>query len=303
MSLEGMIPTPDLFVSSSQTCDSGIKTLEVISAIQTAPSFFLDQPYRWEEEGVRYYEKELSSLIGFMEVQTGRKLDIDRLREAVKYSQQAAELFREINQLRKTIPHPMPTMDYFRHILIFYSMAGTPEAVDYFRQVREEIQAQIQTGKGPVVDREEYRLLSLYVPFIFDMSLLAWMEKDYQAVIPMDSLSYGGPREDLEPDRPIESIARKGFFNIIARVLAGSADTWAAEAVEIAREYQVHGAFFAAHIGCKQACGAVRMIKDALKKQVGIPTLVVDCDILDGSVVPSDQIKSKFEGFFELLAG
>lgn len=302
MSLEGMLPIPDLFVNTSQTCDSGIKTLEVISSLDPAPAFFLDQPYCYDQEGVKYYQKDLESLIAFMEAQTGREFDINRLGEAVKYSQQATELFREINQLRKTIPHPMPTMDYFRHILIFYSMAGAPEAVHYFRLVRDEIEAQIKTGKGPVIDREDYRLLSLYTPFIFDMGLLAWMEKEYKAVIPMDSLSYWGPGEDLDPSKPLESIARKGFFNIIGRILAGSVANWANEAVEIAREYQVDGAFFAAHIGCKQGCAAIRNIKDALKEKAGIPTLIVDCDILDGSVVPGDQIKGKFEEFFELLA-
>lgn len=48
--------------------------------------------------------------------------------------------------------------------------------------------------------------------------------------------------------------------------------------------------------------GAIKAIKDALKEKASIPTLIVDCDILDRSVVPADQVKGKFEEFFKLLA-
>ena len=61
------------------------------------------------------------------------------------------------------------------------------------------------------------------------------------------------------------------------------------------------GLFFAM-INCRQGCAMVRPVKDALLREAGIPTVVVDIDVLDPSFVSDDDIKDKLEGFFEVLA-
>jgi len=68
-----------------------------------------------------------------------------------------------------------------------------------------------------------------------------------------------------------------------------------------AEEYKADGAIYWAHIGCRQTCATMRIIKDALMEQLGIPTLIMDCDLADPTYVSGEQIKDKLEEFFELL--
>lgn len=68
-----------------------------------------------------------------------------------------------------------------------------------------------------------------------------------------------------------------------------------------AKAFHVQGAIFWSHIGCKQGSAMIYWVKEALREQVGIPTLVVDMDILDPSVTSDEAMKEKLEGFFELL--
>lgn len=56
-----------------------------------------------------------------------------------------------------------------------------------------------------------------------------------------------------------------------------------------------------AHIGCRQACALIRSMKDALKDKVGIPMIALDCDIIDPSLSPGEEMRNKLEGFFEML--
>ena len=72
--------------------------------------------------------------------------------------------------------------------------------------------------------------------------------------------------------------------------------------IQDAVEFKAQGAIYWAHIGCRTSCAMIRTVKDALREKVGIPTLVLDMDILDPSFVSDAQMKEKLEGFFETLA-
>ena len=70
--------------------------------------------------------------------------------------------------------------------------------------------------------------------------------------------------------------------------------------VDCALEYKVQGAIYYAHVGCRQSAALIRLIKDALN-DVDVPTLVLDCDIVDKTVSPESEISAKLSQFFELL--
>jgi benzoyl-CoA reductase/2-hydroxyglutaryl-CoA dehydratase subunit BcrC/BadD/HgdB len=76
---------------------------------------------------------------------------------------------------------------------------------------------------------------------------------------------------------------------------------WLPDTVGDAIAYKVEGAVYWAHIGCKQGCALIRIIRDALREEAGIPTLVLDIDVVDPSFVSEEELKDKLEGFFERL--
>jgi benzoyl-CoA reductase/2-hydroxyglutaryl-CoA dehydratase subunit BcrC/BadD/HgdB len=70
--------------------------------------------------------------------------------------------------------------------------------------------------------------------------------------------------------------------------------------VDNARSYQVDGAICYAHIGCRQASGVIKVLKDILN-EIDIPVLTIDCDILDPTVASEEEIRNKIAQFIELL--
>lgn len=62
--------------------------------------------HRQLDKEVEYYTKELHKLIGFMDEQTNRRMDYDRLSQVVAHSQRVTELYREIAELPKAVPAP-----------------------------------------------------------------------------------------------------------------------------------------------------------------------------------------------------
>lgn len=298
--LNQAITSPDMIVWTNQVCDNTAKSGDALMDIYGIPGFFLDRPYKYTEEGVRYFVSQMEELVRFLEEKTGRKLDYDKLREAVRLSGQVIDIYREIYELRRARPAPMRNRNLMNQNTIEGLFSGAPEAVTFMEQVRDQIKANVVAGKG-VVDKERYRLLFLFLPPFYELKILDWLERDHGAVSVMEPfISYYAPGE-MDPDNPMESIARKSFYRHTAQPMHGPSDAFVNDTLRIAKEFEADGAVYFAHIGCRQACALIRVLKDRLRDELDVPTLVIDVDIMDPSLSSGAEIRDKFENFFEIL--
>jgi len=65
-------------------------------------------------------------------------------------------------------------------------------------------------------------------------------------------------------------------------------------------EYQIDGALLFATPACRHANGAYRLLQDSLA-ELDIPLLTLDMDIGDGREYSPEQVKTRLEGFIEVL--
>ena len=70
--------------------------------------------------------------------------------------------------------------------------------------------------------------------------------------------------------------------------------------IQAATGHKVDGAIFYAHIGCRQSAPMIKLIKEALNS-IDVPILVLDCDIIDVTVTPEEDLSHKLRQFYELL--
>jgi len=297
----GWLPRPDAFIWSNQVCDNTAKCGDVPMNLYGTPGFFIDRPYRYVEREVRYFTRELENLVHFLEQVTGHRMDWDRLKEVVRLSGEAMALQREITRLRKTVPAPMKSRRFLNLFALNQYFSGTPEEVDFVRCVRDEVKAMAEKGQGPVPE-EKYRILNLFLPPMYLWKLMDWMEREHGAVSGMEPYCSHWGEGEVDPNKPLESLARKNFYRPICRPMHGpAAEGILQDSVQDAIEYKADGAIYWAHIGCRQADGCIRILKDALREKAGIPMLVVDNDICDPSYASEGQMKEAIEGFFETL--
>jgi benzoyl-CoA reductase/2-hydroxyglutaryl-CoA dehydratase subunit BcrC/BadD/HgdB len=296
---QGDLPSPTLMVNTTQVCDSGFKSFGSLSDAYSCPDFFLDAPRLSNKEGVVYYKKELISLIRFLEEKTGKKLDMDQFREVLTLSRQAYEAFYEVGEMRKTIPTPLRARDALRNYTVFKHLAGTTIGVDYFETLRDEVKEQVGQGKGAVTD-ERHRIYWVLSPPNYALNIFDWMEDEHGAVIVMDVFNRLGQLE-MDLSDPLEYLSLKSFKEILTESAGGPLELMVEDALRICRDYKVDGAVYLTQIGCKQSCGTIRSLQDALRNELDLPILIMDGDIIDPTILPVDQMKTKLEGFFEML--
>lgn len=299
--LQGWLPRPQAVVWSQQMCDSISHSGSLLREAYDLPGYFLDRPYRLGEREVEYYAQSLAEMVEFLERTTGRRLDMDNLCQALAHTYEIYRAQREMYALCRQVPCPMSNRLGDQVLsMTSWLYIGTQRGVDFARLALEEVRERV--GKG-VVPRENYRLISLYPPPAFRWKLMDWMEREHGAIIVARPYCLHWGQWEPDYSRPLESLARRCFASPISRQFhAPLMDAMVPDAVEDAIAHHAQGGLFFAMINCRQGCAMVRPVKDALLREAGIPTVVVDIDVLDPSFVSDDDIKDKLEGFFEVLA-
>ena len=102
--------------------------------------------------------------------------------------------------------------------------------------------------------------------------------------------------EEMDPEKPFESLAKK----IIRNLYNGSYSRKADMVGELADRLKPDAVIHFCHWGCKQASGGSLILKDRMKEK-GIPMLILDGDGIDKRNSHDGQIKTRLEAFLELL--
>lgn len=296
-----MVPRPSFIVSTATTCDQTLKLYEVMAHYYRVPSFLVDTPYGWGKHDVEYARRDIEALIRFVEEQTGRKLDYDRLKEVLRLSKEAYDYWEKGCELRKAVPCPINGRENLKDFAMMLMNMGRPEAVDYFKARYEELKAKVDRGEG-AIPVEKYRVAWLYVLPLFDLRIADWLAQEHQALIVVDNWSFSTPGVNLDPEQPVDYLARKplkwGFatWSFTSNEVGG----FAPEMARLCRDFKADVAIALIHWSCQQYCGNMRMAKDEIQK-LGIPFLGINGDLLDARVCSSEQMKAQINDFFSLL--
>ena len=224
-------------------------------------------------------------------------MDWHRLSDIMENTRRSTEVFREIGELRKAVPSPMQNQHMIEMTLAQLLMSGSPELVTFYEAIRDEVKEVVEQGKG-IVPQENFRLLTIFFHPAHAWKLLDAMQNEHGATIVAEPHLSPWAEGEIDPSEPLESLARKAFALYETGPLGGYyLDRFVRQAID----YKADGALYWAHIGCRQTCACIRIIKDALMERAGIPTLILDNDLADPTYVSGEQMKSKLEEFFELL--
>lgn len=295
------VPLPDLLVGSN-TCDSIVKSWELIEHETQVPQFHYDIPYHSNEDSLAYLVDENEQLVRFLEQQLGQKLDREVLRKNLEISQKVDHAFQEVNALRKNVPSPMYSTDYLNNLSMNLLGCTNPVTIDYFETLKAEMNQRMQQGKG-VVENERYRMGWLGGVPLFARDLISWMEQEYGAVLVLEQNGFWLKDDRMDVSKPMEYLARKMFSRSIRMINCGPLEQTLPMITDKVRDFRCDGMVFFASIGCPQTCGGMRVRRDVLQEEAGIPLTILNGDVCDPTVVSIEEMKNKLEEFFEILEG
>ncbi|MDO8637029.1 MAG: 2-hydroxyacyl-CoA dehydratase family protein, partial [Dehalococcoidia bacterium] len=296
------MPRPSVVVSTSTTCDQTLKLYEVLADLYDVPCYLLDSVYSNDQRSVNYARQDVLGLVDFLEEHTGRKLEMGKLLEAVKYSKQLYDCWDEICELRKARPCPVSAREAVKDFTIMLSSSGRIEGVRYFQTRRDELKARVDKGQGIGVE-EKYRIAWLYVLPMFDMKIADWLMEQHGAMIVMDTFGYANPGVVLDTSDPINFLAKKAIkWGFVCTTYGPNETTGFTKIMaSLCKEYAVDAAICYAHWSCNQYCGTIKLLRDEITAITDCEFLILDGDLLDFRIVSSDQIKARLNEFMGMI--
>jgi benzoyl-CoA reductase/2-hydroxyglutaryl-CoA dehydratase subunit BcrC/BadD/HgdB len=299
---KGWFPRPVAVVASNlDQCDNCAQTGNILGELYDVPTFFVNRPYRWwDERGVQLMAGELGDLVSFLEAQTSRRMDWDKLQETIKITLRMIELSQEIHKLAMATPCPMRgKAATFAHWLR-WAYAGRPEVLTFFETFRDELKEMAARGKG-VAPVERFRLMSLFTPPQNQLGLLDWLESEKGAVLISECYYLRYERVELvDPSKPLEALAWLYYIDPYYRFY-GELDEYLDMILNDALESKPDGALNWFNSKCRMGGSVSKVVKDMLWEKAGIPTLTVDVDLLDPSKVLEQNLKDLIEKFLDIL--
>ncbi|GAW93802.1 2-hydroxyacyl-CoA dehydratase subunit D [Calderihabitans maritimus] len=298
----GGMPEPDMLIVSRNACTTHVKWWEAMARHLKKPLFVIDMPLqitdrKYEDDNpqdLKYIKAQLMDLIAFLEENTGRKLDEDKLRKTAALSDRASQLWNEILEYRKTVPTPMSAADSFTDIFPIVCLPGTQEAVDAYEQLCREVAERAKKKKG-VLPEERHRLLWDNIPLWYNLGLYNYFEERGSVfVIESYSTTWSGR---VDPDDPLTGLARK-----CSKIwLNSSLEIKINNTLKLAREYHVDGAILHSNRSCKSYSIGQVDIQNALKEHLGIPSIILEADMADVGKYADGPVKTRIDAFLELL--
>jgi len=297
----GGIPDPDFLLACNAQCFTLTKWFEVLSRKYEVPLFVFDTPQWIREPGarkeiVKYCVAQLKELIAALEQLTGKKYDYDRLAQVMAYSQQASVLYRRFLDMAAYKPSPISIFDALIHMAITVYLRGTPQAVEYYQILCDEIQAKADQGVGVIAD-ERFRLYWENLPVWFKFKDHFNLLKSYGANILTSLYVHAWSYEfDLAKD-PLETLAE----NYCSRFSNVTLEERAEMALDLFRRYSMNGSIMFVNRSCKAVSFAVYTLKEIITETTGYPALIFESDMGDPRFYSEAQIKTRIEAFLETL--
>lgn len=298
---KGWFPKPaGIVYTNLDQCDNCAQSANIMGQLYDVPTYFLNRPFRWwSERGVQMMIGEFEDAVAFLEERIGRKMDWNKLREAIEISVEQVKIIREIHKLLMAKPCPVRARAASFAHWIRWAFAGRQEGLDYFRAFRDEVKALADQGLG-AVPNERFRLMSLFTPPQNQMKMLDWLEHDKGVALVAEPYYFRVGSWDMDPSKPLESLARQYYHESYYRFYS-QMEEYLDMIVQDAKESGAQAALNWFNSKCRMGGAMSKIVKDTLAEKVGIPTLTVDVDLLDPSPASEKRTKERIEGFLESL--
>ncbi|MDH3215915.1 MAG: benzoyl-CoA reductase subunit B [Candidatus Krumholzibacteria bacterium] len=307
------LPEPDLLLLSYTGCFTFMKWFELLKQEYDCPVAMLHVPYQADGEKtpemIEYVSKQLrEEVVPLMEKVSGNKLDKGRLRMLMESSARAEENLVAVWESAKNKPSPIDA--YFGGVYyigpIFSAFRGLDVAEEYYRTLREEVDARVEHKLGPItpdgpMKDERYRLVVEGPPNWTSFREFWKMFYDEGAVVVSSSYTKVGGIYDNgfrhDPDRPFQSMAEycTGCYtnlNLPTRI------QYLQQAID---DYHADGFLINSIKSCNSFSAGQLLILRELEKRTGKAGGFIESDLVDPRYFSAANIKNRLESYFQMI--
>jgi len=320
----GLIPKPSIVVTTN-ACNTYFKWAEIWERLHGAPIVTIDVPnerarntislpgkkdYKFE---LAFVTTQIKELIAECERVTGIKFDIDKFRAHLGYANRMSHAWQELLKLNTNSPAVFSALtDGLAFLGMANTYRATEEGATYFEDLYEEMEYRVRNGisasirkDGKDVQLEQrFRLGFLGVPCYPIFRGFNEFFSDWGGIFVTSSylkFASGGTAIGFEYDlnNPIESYA-EGVLQTVRDTQTGVLFEMRDIESKLS-EFKLDGIVYHGVKSCRTASSGLADRRFHTSASLGLPTLLLESDIVDPRAVSKAQMKNRADAFFEGL--
>ncbi|MCG8635144.1 MAG: 2-hydroxyacyl-CoA dehydratase [Desulfobacterales bacterium] len=297
----GGLPRPDMLICCNNICGTVLKWYEVQARLFNVPLFILDTPIchtGYTREIAGYVHRQMKEYIRFLEKNTGRTFDYDRMKEVGRLALEGQLLWQKVLNVTANKPSPMSAFDAFFFLALIVTLRGTRTAVDFYTGLLAEMETRVKQGIS-IVPEEKYRLLWDNLPVWYSLKWLSNKFSDHNACLVADTYTsaWCSAIKYIDPDDFLGSMA-EAYTRIYLNI---GVDQMAEQVLDMIRFYDVDGFVMHSNRSCKPYSFGQMDIMNIVREKAGIPVLMLEADMVDPRNFSQSQAETRIDAFMEIV--
>ena len=297
----GGLPKPDMLICCNNICGTVLKWYEIQARLYKVPLFILDTPVchtQYSPEIARYVQAQVDEYITFLEKVTKRKFNYDKMNKVGKLAVEAQKLWKKILNTTANKPSPMSCFDAFFFLALIVTLRGTQTAVDFYKELLEEMEQRVKEGIS-VVPNEQYRLLWDNLPLWYQLKWLSNKFSHHNACLVADTYTtaWCSALKYTDENDFLGSIA-KAYTMIYLNI---GIDQMADQVLEMIKFYDVNGFIMHSNRSCKPYSFGQMDIMKIVQERANIPVIMIEADMIDPRSFSQSQVETRIDAFMEII--
>jgi benzoyl-CoA reductase/2-hydroxyglutaryl-CoA dehydratase subunit BcrC/BadD/HgdB len=293
------VPRPDVLVYNTNQCRDVQDWFSWYSRELNVPALGIST-YRNIGEIKDYHlqsiVQQFKDMIPPLEKISGNKFDIDRFREILGLSIGCTTLWKKVLETNTAVPAPMSFFDATIHMGPAVVLRGSPQAVEYYKVLLQELEQRIANKDG-AVEGEKFRLYWEGMPIWGKLRDMAELFINLKTAVIASTYCNSWIFEAFDPKDPFLSMARAYTQIFIVR----NENFKEKYIEEMVRKYKIDGILFHDAKTCPNNSNNRYGMPQRLEKRLKIPTLTINGDLNDLRCYSEEQAKTNIEAFVEQL--
>ncbi|MBU1172867.1 MAG: 2-hydroxyacyl-CoA dehydratase family protein [Proteobacteria bacterium] len=300
-------------------CDTNANSFAFAASYLDKPFYQLNYPQTLSDDRTeKYHIADYRAMIEFLEQQTGRKLDMDQLKEILEEIKIQDQLVADLEELHRLVPTPLPVI---YNLMIYggrFMFAGDHK---YTRLLTEMLQAAGEKAKkglsGLRSGKEKIRAFLCYIDhYSMNLKFYDWLDDHGIAHMGgilsrtftagscyLDGLEGSAYAIDTSSMEAIlNSIAQMNARMPMVRSIRGQYDKpgmWLDETLSLVKMFKVDCVIYNGTPGCRNTWGMVKPYAMDLEKH-GYPTHIMNSDAFDDRVESWEATVERLDEFFNV---
>ena len=317
MQLLGTVPKPDLILSWGHYCDEVPKMDELLNLLLGIHITYVNrcQDENWDEfpepnqRTVDFYVNEMRKAVRDISQTVGLEISEDAINEGLMGTLQyfvALGKIKELLAVSDPVPMSFADLMYPTSLLLLgVSPENRAPRMEATNLLYEELKERVKEGKG-VTEKGAPRIFHTGFPSFVDPSIIKMI---YELGIQISLLEGDlyvpncrfmpdfGDADDYDKLDPFVILTKAFLMSPVATVTSKRIDNL----IEACKKFEVDGVLFYYHFSCRTYGTESQILRDALKKELNIPTMVLEGDIFDPRYYTQEQLRTRIEAFSEMV--